>query len=165
MQVCVCVCRQRVVGGRGVIWCWTGARLFMTLPPLHTTLSKEKKIKSKENPTRNTQLKNKGKCLETKVNFKSATTMRATTTTFTFVFIRASCFFTSLCRRLLSYLGFSTAKFNVAQWDDFYVNQMTKNKNIFTELLLNLFAINLQVWISQLYSCYNIINHLENNYF
>jgi len=65
----------------------------MTLPPLHTTLSKEKKIKSKENPTRNTQLKNKGKCLETKVNFKSATTMRATTTTFTFVFIRASCFF------------------------------------------------------------------------
>jgi len=52
----------------------------------------------------------------------------ATTTTFTFVFIRAS-FFPSLYLQLLSYLGFSTAKFSVgvAQWARFY-EEVEKNK-------------------------------------
>jgi len=54
----------------------------------------------------------------------------ATTTTFTFVFIRAS-FFPSLYLQLLSYLGFSTAKFSVgvAQWARFYEKVEKKQKN------------------------------------
>jgi len=60
----------------------------------------------------------------------------ATTTTFTFVFIRAS-FFASLYLQLLSYLGFSTAKFSVgvAQWARFY-EKVKKNKKKPNKILL-----------------------------